>query len=442
MSTLGSVMNSALKSMNANQLALSVASNNIANAQTPEFTRQRLIIAPSGSSGDVLGIGTGVDIVRVDALRDGLIEARLSQENSARSGDEALAKSLSDIEALFTDTEDTGLLLTLTRLFNSFGTVALDPASMNFREQLKTNAQTLIDGLHTRNANLANIKNVANKAITSAVEQINILTNHIAAVTGEINLQEVEHTANDLRDQRASLVKQLSQLVEVTELESNGDYQLSTKDNHLLVLNTYVQPLVTTDVTSAIGKGQLASHVAIRDEYVPKYADALNQMTYEIVQKVNTIHAASYNLDGGNGLNFFAPLASATDAAALISLSTDVAASARKIAASTLSTGNDNRAALQLANLLHDSVFTGGTVTDQYQNIVFGIGSDVSNAEASLREHDAMVAQLQNRRQAISGVSIDEESIQILQFQRAYEASARLVRTVDELLQVALGMGA
>jgi flagellar hook-associated protein 1 len=135
------------------------------------------------------------------------------------------------------------------------------------------------------------------------------------------------------------------------------------------------------------------------------------------------------------------PLASATGAARQISLSTDVAGSARKIAASALSAGDDNQAAVQMANLLHDSVFSGGTLTDQYQSIVFGIGTDVANTTANQREHDALVAQLQNRRQAVSGVSIDEESVQILQFHRAYEASARLIKTVDELLQVALGLG-
>jgi len=442
MSTLGSVMSSALKAMNANQLALSVASNNIANAQTPGFTRQRLVLAPSGSDGGALGIGNGVDVVKVEALRDALIEVRLQQETSAKSQDDALSKSLADIEAQFTDSEDSGLLLQLTNLFNSFSTLSQDPASMNFREQLKTNAQSLIDALHARDANLTNTSNVADKAVAANVNQINVLTTQIAKLTGEIKIQEVEHTANDLRDQRSALVKQLSQIVEVKELESNNDYQLVTNDNHLLVLNNYQRDLTTADVSASIGKGELAANIAIRDVYIPKYSAALDQLTYEIAQKVNAIHSAAYNLDGGTGLNFFAPLASASGAARQISLSTDVAASARKIAASTLSTGEDNQAAIEMANLLHTSVFSGGSVTDQYQSIVFGIGTDVANTAANQREHDALLAQLQNRRQSASGVSIDEESVQILQFQRAYEASARLVKTVDELLQVALGLGA
>jgi flagellar hook-associated protein 1 len=442
MPTLGSVMNSALSSMTANQLALSVASNNIANAQTPDFTRQRLVVAPSAASGDHFPIGTGVDVVGVEALRDALIEVRLRQETSAKSGDNTLAKSLADIEGLFSDTEDTGLLLQISNFFTSFHTVSLDPASMNFREQLKVNAQTLIDSLHARDTNLANIKNVANRAITSDVDQVNLLTEQIGTISAEIKRQEVDHVANDLRDRRTSLVKQLSEIVEVKELESHGDYQLVTKDNQLLVLNGFVEALSVTDVTSAIGTGSLASNLAIRDVYVPKYVAAMDQMAYEIVEKVNTIHAGAYNLDGGTGLNFFGTLASATGASRLIALSSDVSTSARKIAASSLSTGNDNQAAVQMGNLLHATVFTGGSLIDQYQTLIFGIGTDLANTEASLREHDALGAQLLNRRQAMSGVSIDEETVQILQFQRAYEASARLLRTVDELLQVALGIGA
>src|SRR3954468_3637740 len=114
MSTLGSVMNSALKSMSASQLALSVASNNIANAQTPGYTRQRLITTPAGPGGVRFGIGTGVDVVQVQAVRDALIEMGQRQETSAKTGDQALAQSLADVEGLFNDTDNTGLLQSIT----------------------------------------------------------------------------------------------------------------------------------------------------------------------------------------------------------------------------------------------------------------------------------------------------------------------------------------
>ena len=442
MSTLASALNSALKSMTASQLSLSVASNNIANATTPGYSRQRLVTTPSGPDGGVLGIGTGVDAVRVQAMRDELIETRLKQETSAKSGDDARSRMLSDVETVFNDTDDAGLLLKITNFFNSFQTLSLDPASTNFREELKINAQALVEDLHARNRDLTEIRGVANQGITTDIDKINGLTKQIATVTQEIKYQEVSHPANDLRDRRAALVKDLSEIIQVHELESGGDYQLSTKDNQLLVLNTTARPLTEADVTPAIGDGSLKAKLDVRDQYIPKYIGALDQLAYELVVQVNSIHTSAYDLNGDTGVNFFGPLSSASGASRLIDMSTKVQGDARSIAASALPTGNDNQAAMRLGNLLHDPVFTGGSITDQYRTIVFRAGSDLSNVETSLKEHDAMVLQLENRRQSVSGVSIDEETAQILQFQRSFEASARLIRTIDELLQVAIGMGA
>ena len=442
MSTLGSVLNSALKSMTANQLALSVASNNIANAGNPEFTRQRLLTAPAGSDGGMLGIGTGVDVVGVEAMRDRLIEARLRQETSMKSGADTLANGLSNVEALFNDSDGTGLLQSLTNFFNSFQTLSQDPASLGFREQLKINANALIGALHARNTDLANIQSNADKASAAKLAQINRLSAGIADLTKQIKFEEVTHPANDLRDRRETMVKELSQYVEVHELDSGSEYQLATKDNRLLVLNETAQTLSAADVTAAIGAGSLKAEIDIRDTYVPAYLGALDQLAYEVSQQVNSIHSAAYDLDGNTGIDFFAPLASAAGALGLIDLSSDVAGDARKIAASRLAAGNDNRAAVELGNLLYKPVFSGGAVTEQYGALIFSIGTDVSSAQSNLDEHQALVSQLQNRRQSLSGVSIDEETIQILQFQRSFQASARLIQAVDELLQVTLGLGA
>jgi len=425
-----------------NQLAMSVASNNIANAQSPEYARQRLVVSPAGPTGGALLIGGGVDVVRVQALRDQFIDRRLQQETSARSGDETLTRALSDVEVLFNDSEDTGLLLSLTKFFNSFHTLSLDPASMNFREELKINANALIDSFRSRYNELTNIQRIANDSIEADVGQVNALIRQIASVTDQIKTQETQHVSNDLRDQRTALVRRLSEFVEVSEVESgNGDYRLSTANNQLLVLNSTTFDLADEDITAGLGDGSLKANLNVRDVHIPGYLTQLDQLAYEITEQVNLVHAASYNLDGETGINFFTSLTSASDASRLIALSTGVNADVRKIAASELSTGNDNRAATRLGNLLHTTAFTGGTVTDQYQTLVFTVGTDLANAELNLREHKAIEHQLENRRASVSGVSIEEETVQILQFQRAFEASARMIRTVDEMIQVLLGMG-
>jgi flagellar hook-associated protein 1 FlgK len=443
MSTLGSIMNNALTAMTADQLALAVASNNISNANDPNYTRQRLIMTPMGPDAGMMGIGDGVQVLGVQAIRDALVNARVQSETSAQSGADTLSAELSNIQSLFNDTNDSGLMQQLTDFFNSFQTLAQDPASIPNRQQVQISAQSLIDAFHARNSALVDTKTSADKAITADVAQINNLASQIADITKKIKVAEVGgQPANDLRDQRAALVGQLSQYVQVHEIDSNGDYQLVTQDNHLLVLNGTTRTLNTSDVTSNIGEGSLKAEVDIRDTYVPKYAAALDQLAYEITQQVNAVHSTGYDLNGNTGINFFSPPASASGAAQSISLSSAVANDVTKIAASGASTGSDGDTATQLGNLLHAPVFTGGTVTDQYSSLIFNVGTDVANAQSNLKEHQALLTQLQNVKQSVSGVSIDEETVSILQFQRSYQASARLIQTVDQLLQTVLAMGA
>lgn len=441
MSSLTAVFNSALKGMNANQLGLAVASNNIANASNPDYTRQRLVTVPAGPDGSKWGVGSGVDVQGVQALRDRLIESRIRSEISSKTDGETLSGRLSSVEGLFNDSDGTGVLQTITDFFNSFHTLSQDPSSLTFREQVKTSANRLIEAFHSRSDDLAALKQTADKAITTGVDDANRLLSDIADLTRQIKIEEVLEPADALRDRRAALVNELSQHMEVHEIESKTDYQLTAKDGRLLVLNGLSNPLAMSDVTAAtVGEGSLGAELATRDTYVPRYVAALDQLAYEVTQQVNSIHSSAYTLTGSTNINFFTPLASATDASRLIGLSTQVASDGKNIAASTLAAGTGNDAAIALGGLLHAQVFTGGTVTEQYGSLVYAIGSDISNTESKMNEHQAMLTQLQNRRQATSGVSIDEEAVQVLQFQRGYEASARLVKVVDDLLQVTLNM--
>lgn len=438
MPMFGPVFNSAMKSMAANQYAMSIASNNIANANNPHYTRQRLITQPS--IGDrPWGIGTGVDIMGMEALRDRLVEARFRDALSSKFGAETKAGRLSNIETLFNDSQGTGLSQSITDFFNSFQDLAQDPASLAYREQVRVRGSSLVDAIRGKDRELKEIASAANTAVGWNVQQINRLSSEIASVTAQIKQEELHTGAHDLRDRRGALIAELSQYLEVTELDS-GDYQLSTSDGRLLVMNDLAVPLDARTITPAIGPGSLRAELETRDTYVPKYLAALDQLAYEISQQVNSIHSTAYDLDGNTGINFFASLSSATGAAEALRLSTEVANSARSIAASRLPAGNDNGAATSIGNLLNAPVFSGGTVMDQYGAMVFAIGSDLAMENANVDQQTALLTQLENRRQSISGVSIDEETLQITQFQRAYEASAQMIRMVDELMQVTLGL--
>jgi flagellar hook-associated protein 1 FlgK len=456
MSSLTAIMNGALTALQANQLGISVASNNIANAQNPNYTRQQLVTVPAVNIGSLTG-DAGVQVQGIDAYRDRMIDTQLLHANSNSSGADYLNQTLSSIEVQFNDSNGTGLLNSITNFFNSFQTLATDPASVNFRMQVEASAQSLSQNFKSLHDSLVNAQSQLNQSISDDATTINGLAGQIAQLTGEIANQEARGgSASDLQDQRATLVNQLGQIASVHEITgSDGSYQLTIGTNRLLVFNTQTVPLTTqpgiggttrvmsngTDITTEFTAGKIAAAVNARDNYIPKYLNSLDQLASDIVSNVNNVHSTGYDLNGNTGINFFQPLTGVAGASAQMSLNAAVAADPTKIAASGQPTGQDNQTATALGNLLTQPVFTGGSVTDEYKNLVFAVGSDVANSQTSLQNSQALAQQLQTRRESISGVSIDQETIQILQFQQAYQASARVINTVDQLTQTILAIG-
>lgn len=452
MTTLHSILGTSVRSMQVNQIGISVASNNIANAQTPGYSRQRMLTVPGISNLS----GNGVHFVGIEALRSQLIDGRLRQETAMQSESEELDNLLSHIQTLFNDSDGTGLGPEISAFFNSFQNLSLDPSSVNLRQQIISSATALMDALRTRSQQMARFQLLTNDDIPKVVSDINALTKEIATLTKEIRQQEVGNVqANDLRDRRSALVQQLAELADVHVVESNGNFQVWLGNGRALVANDMalslsVQKAPTSpmyqiysgsdDITSEIRGGQLEAKLRVRDSFIPAYQGALDQLAYDIADKVNTIHRSGYTLNGTTSVDFFAPPGAVSGAAQQLQLSAAVTADPRNVAASAQSSGNDNQLALQLAGLLNARVFGGGTVLDQYGALVYQVGSDVGAAQGQLAEHKALAHQLQTRRDAISGVSIDEETVQMIQFQRSFEASARMIKAVDELLQTVLGM--
>ena len=229
-------------------------------------------------------------------------------------------------------------------------------------------------------------------------------------------------------------------------MDSSNNYQLSM-GNALLVFDARTALVAadtsgasglvavkvgSVDVSSTITAARIHAQQQVRDKFVPDYLGKLDQLAYEITQQVNAIHSVAYDRSGNTGVNFFDTLASATDGARQIKLNSAISADLTKIATAKQAGGKDNEAATDIGNLIHKQVFTGGSVVDQYRSLVFTIGNDTTGAQGKFEEHSALLHQLENRRDSISGVSVDEETMKILQFQRAYQASAHLVRIVDE----------
>lgn len=454
MSGINSILQTALRSLQVSTQSLAVASNNIANEKTPGYTRQELVRTPAPSTGESIRIGSGVEAVRVEGLRDFLIERRLRDEVSSMSEQESMHEMLTRAELLFNDAQDTGLLPVITKFFNSFHELAIDPLSVNLRDQVRVAAEELSRTFSERSEELKRLQQVANDNMTSDIHSIRGLATRIAEISALIREQEAGgQTANDLRDQRGELVRELSEYVDVAELGDGVNYSIhvggallvfdgrsagvridSTSGSARLIVGAI-------DVTDQIDSGSFAAWAEMRDTRIPAYVAELDQLAYEISQQVNLVHATGYTRGGATGVDFFEPLATAADAARQLGLSAEVLADVGNIAAAANPGGTDNEVAMALGNLVHANTFSGGSVIDQYRTFVFRLASETATVASRMDQHRALLHQLEDRRDAVSGVSIDEESMKILQFQRGYQASANVIRVVDELFQTLLSLG-
>src|SRR6185295_837817 len=216
--------------------------------------------------GDTIRVGTGVQVVGTEAIRDQIIERRLWSETSAKAGSDMTQQSLSDIEGLFNEAGNTGLLPRISDFYNSFQKLSTNPTSPEMRQQVVTSALSLTQYINTRANDLRDMKTATDLAIQHDVSKANVQIQQIAEISQHIHEVEITTPASDLRDQRTLLIKQLSEIMSVRELDSNGTYQLTTGNNRPLVVAGAAVPLEigttpgglttvlsdTTDITSEI----------------------------------------------------------------------------------------------------------------------------------------------------------------------------------------------
>ena len=290
-------------------------------------------------------------------------------------------------------------------------------------------------------------------------DQINSLANRLASLNDRIANADASGTMT-LRDEQNEVVKELSSFLDIETIDqSNGTVQVSFGRGKPLVIGDVAYAVTiqnepttgfarlysgVTDVTGAIAGGKVAGLIAARDVNIPGYRAELDTLAYGVVQQVNTLHDAGFTLGGVDAPPFFQPLAAVAGAASQIALDPTVAANATLIAAGSVAgTPGDNGTARSLAALRDARVLAGNsaTFTGFYTNLVFDVGQDRGIAVAEGKVRGEVVQQIENLRDSVSGVSLDEEAASMMRFQRAYEANARFFTTVNETLDVLLNLG-
>ncbi|MGH9685669.1 MAG: flagellar hook-associated protein FlgK [Candidatus Acidiferrales bacterium] len=453
--SLSSSLLVAVQSMLTDQGAMNVVSNNIANVNTPGYTREvaNLVETPPANYGG-LEFGTGVDLQSVQSVRDNVLQLRLNQETHNQGKFDTLSTGLNQIQTLFNEPAGSGLQSLISQFFNSFQQLSADPTNSGLRQNAISAAQGMAAGFNQTASALVTQQQDADQSVVQTTQQINQLTSQIAQLNGQISATSGGgQNANTFVDQRGQLINQLSQLVDVQSITAdNGSLTLTTTGGAALVVGNQSFNLQTetnsstglhdvyaqgADITSSIQSGDLAGDIQVRDQEIPSVVSNLDTLANGIATSVNTQNAAGYDLNGNSGGNIFVPPTSVAGSALNLAVAiTDP----NTIAASSDGTPGDNGNATALANLQNQNIVSGQTPIDFYSGVVFQVGSDASNASSQLSGEQLLVKQLQDQVNAVSGVSLDEEAANLVQYQNAYNASARVASIVASLFQTAINM--
>jgi flagellar hook-associated protein 1 len=450
----------ARRALQASQLGITVAGQNIANVNTPGYSRQKVQLASTPGDGSNLRlVGAGVTIEGVRALRDEYIETRLGTETAIQGRLTAKRDTLAQVEGALNEAGSAGgISSALTNFFGAFRDLEARPGSVTARNIVVEKGDALARTFQTAHARLGEIRRGADADLRATVEEVNGLAAEVAELNRKISFaKDTGANAHELEDRRHLAVRQLSELAGArTTVNEKGQFTVTLGDGQAIVLGDRAQPLAAVDTPpDGLATIQLNGQaVTISDGKLRGLSDAiaeigtrltdLDQLAASVAERVNTLSASGVDFNGNAGAAFFSVPAGGVTAANL-SVSAAVKADSKLVVASASGAGSgDGSVARDIAGLLTDTSSTSGaragSFTGIYASIVADAGTSVKSAEDALQMQQIILKQTEEQRDAVSGVSLDEEAINLLQFQRAYEAAAKFLKIADEMTQTILAL--
>ncbi|MCP4679839.1 MAG: flagellar hook-associated protein FlgK [Deltaproteobacteria bacterium] len=443
--------------MNAGQAGLSVTGQNVANVNTDGYTRRQLILAPRRG----LPFGGGVTIEGVKRYSDQFATSRLIEEENLLGNAKQRAEILTHVSDLFNDLDDTGIGATLDNFFGAWRVLESNPTDATARQEILARGEELCNTFNRVSNEIETVRQNTDSLLRAAVTEINVRTEEIAKLNDQIVMDVVQEVdISDLLDQRDQLVIEIAEYVDVTAIENDaqqitlfmegGTPLVDGKNQSLLRVPTSAAPGAApieyvaingqvSDVTSIIEGGAIGGVLEVRDTLLPSFATDLDQVAYDLATAVNTQHALGVGMDGLGGRDFFVTIGAPAGAANVIALNAAVVGDPDAVAAAlnAASLPGDNRNALAIADLPDQNLAGGGTQTfnEAYSTLVgeVGVATRRANDESSMRQ--TAIEHVKTIRDSAAGVSLDEEMTNLIQYQRAYQASARVLSVIDNMIE-------
>ncbi|MBI3987071.1 MAG: flagellar hook-associated protein FlgK [Lentisphaerae bacterium] len=470
MISLNNLLEIGATAMQASKLRMSVVSHNVANVATEGYHRQRVVLSeqppldPTNLSTYRYSVGTGVKVEDIVREYDLLMENRLRGETSSYNYQKQLSTVLTDAEALLTGSETSNFTVRLSEFWNAWQDLSNHPESLAFRNILLQRTEALTDQFNMMAAQIGDHRAdiltgttlgipPASGAIADDVTAINTYALEIANLNDKIRIMAVSgNDVNDLLDQRDALVNQIAEKVNLTlTREADATYTL-TVDGQTLVSGATTNAIsITNDNPIALElngaaivptSGAIAGWIAGAAKFDSLRAD-LDTLALELVAQVNALHFTGYDLNGVTGVNFFNPLTTgAADIAldaGLVNTPENIAAAATLHALGVPNVG-DGAIALQIADLetTRLAALNNLSAAAYYTNMVTTLGAESQTAADLANNGDAVVTTLQNTILSNTGVNMDQEMVDMLSAQRAFQAASKLINAADEMMDVVI----
>lgn len=441
------------RALAAFQRSLDTTGHNIANVNTKGYSRQTtdLQVASPNTyiAGRIINVGSGVQVNAINRTRDNFLEGRRQDVFADQGRAEGNLAMLEKVQASFLDVSGKGISGSFDQFYNAWSALANDPTSMTARQQVVAAGRDIASKFRTAYRDLDAVRTQQTEVIQSTLQQVQTYADDIAKLNDSIRANIAGGgSPNDLMDQRDQMIAELSKLVDIdTNLGSDGAISIfmgslpivdqvgarTFPTNFDITTGTVSDGgSITWSVSSGALKGQMEAAFDVNG-----FINSLNAVADAFRTQVNQLHTSGQTNTGAAGGFFFADnaLTPITGAQNLF-MDTALDADPKLIVTGTSSAASDNSLALAMSKLRDQSVTSlgGQTTRESYKDLLTTVGRAITSSQNDRDTAYALGEQVEQQIQDVSGVNLDDELANLQKFQRAYQASAKVLSVMDETL--------
>jgi flagellar hook-associated protein 1 FlgK len=435
--------------------ALNVVSHNIANAGTEGYSRQRVDLAPVDFKRGGFSNGIGVSVEQITRLRNDILDTQIQQQETNLGSLNERLFVFSQLESVFSAQAGADLDKMIYNFFDAFNELASQPENRSYRDNIVQLAQNMVAKFKSITSSLDSVKTTVVDGARGQTGEINKLLSEIASLNLNITRGNAQGKPDNFSlDMQTKKLTDLSRLVDFStarselgslELRIGGvvvvrDDRADTISPEIDLGNNVFRLRLSNGVALDRVGGTLGERIDLFKNDLPAIQAQIDAIAKEMASKVNEVHRTGYGLTNSTGINFFNP---DSTSASNMSINASILSDPRLIAASgSANAPGNNQIAIKLANLTNADVFNGRSFGQQALFIASSIGTELSQTRTSIETADATKRLLTNQQEAIAGVNVDEELANMIKFQNAYQASARVLTAATEMMNTLLTMGA